>query len=100
MAPKTASLTGFWIDDSGVQVKIVHNGMYAASQFVDPGSGALVQANWQFSGRNFKFTWRSTAGNNGYGQGVVSADYNSIQYEWIDYVTGMQNAGRLRRATP
>jgi len=98
-APKTASLTGYWIDDSGVRVKMVHNGLYAVSQFVDPGSGALVQANWQFSGRNFEFTWASAAGNNGYGRGVVSADYNSIQYEWIDYVTGLQNAGRLRRAS-
>ncbi len=97
-APKTASLTGYWIDDSGVRVKMVQNGMYAVSQFIDPGSGALVQANWQFSGRNFEFTWASAAGNNGYGRGVVSADYNSIQYEWIDYVTGLQNAGRLRRS--
>lgn len=96
--PVNTSLTGFWIDDSGVRVKIVHNGMYAVSQFVDPASGVMIQANWQFSGRNFEFTWASGAGNNGYGRGTVAADYNSIQYEYIDYVTGLQDSGRLRRA--
>jgi len=96
---KTTSLTGLWIDNSGVRVKIVQNGMYAVSQFVDPSSGVLVQANWQFKGLNFEFTWSSAAGNNGYGRGTVSSDYNSMQYEYIDYVTGLKDGGRLRRAS-
>jgi len=91
------TLTGTWIDHQGVQVKMVQQGMHAVSQSIDPGTGALVQANWQINGYQVQFSWAAATGNNGYGQGTVSADYNTITYDYFDQVTGLQGYGQMQR---
>lgn len=94
---RTASITGYWIEASGARVEIVQTGTTAVSQAIDPATGVLIQANWRLNGRNFEFNWFAASGNRGYGKGVISPDYNSIQYEAVDYMTGIQDAGHLTR---
>ncbi len=99
-APKPARvthITGVWIDDDGARVEIVQTGATAFSQGIDPASGVLIQANWRLSGRQCEFTWSAASGNQGYGKGIISADYKVINYEFIDYTTGIQDTGRLVR---
>lgn len=95
---RATSITGYWFDVDGARVEIVQTGTTAVSQAVDPATGILIQANWRLNGRNVEFNWFAVSGNRGYGRGVISSDYNSIQYEAVDYVTGMQDTGRLTRA--
>lgn len=96
--PSTMSLTGTWIDNQGTQVKMVQQGNYGVSQSIDPGSGALVQANWQINGYQVQFSWAAATGNNGYGSGTISTDYNTITYNYVDQVTGLQSYGQMQRA--
>jgi hypothetical protein len=95
---RTTSITGYWIDVDGAQVEIVQTSTTAVSQAIDPATGILIQANWGLNGRNFEFNWFAASGNRGYGRGGISSDYNSIQYEAVDYVTGIQDTGQLTRA--
>ncbi len=100
-APKPARVThisGVWIDDDGSRVEILQTGTTAFSQAIDPSSGVLIQASWVLNGRQCEFTWRAASGNQGYGQGLISTDYKTINYEFVDYTTGIQNTGRLVRA--
>jgi hypothetical protein len=96
----SATISGNWIDVDGSRVEIVQTGATAVSQAIDPATGILFQANWHLNGRNFKFNWVASTGNYGYGRGVISPDYSSIQYQAVDSTTGMQDTGRLTRATP
>jgi len=93
----TITLTGTWIDNQGTQVKMVQQGNYGVSQSIDPGTGALVQANWQIDGYQVQFTWAAATGNNGYGSGTISTDYNTITYNYFDQVTGLQGYGQMQR---
>ena len=76
---------------------MVQQGMHAISQSIDPATGGMVQANWQINGYQLQFSWAAATGNNGYGQGTVSADYNMITYEYFDQVTGLQGYGQMQR---
>ncbi len=99
-APKEISvtnITGVWIDDDDVQVEILQTGTKAFSQAFDPNSGLLIQTNWLLNGRQCEFTWRANSGNYGYGQGHISTDYKVINYEFVDYTTGLRDTGRLVR---
>jgi hypothetical protein len=95
---RATTITGYWIDVDGSQVEIVQTGATAVSQAIDPATGILFQANWRLNGRNFDFNWVASSGNRGYGSGVISPDFSSIQYEAVDSTTGMQDTGRLTRA--
>lgn len=99
-APARAkSLSGYWVDvTDGARVMIEQNGATAMSRSIDPATGVLIEAAWQIDGKQVQFTWASAAGNNGYGSGTISSDYNTIRYQYYDYITGIQDAGRLNRA--
>jgi hypothetical protein len=92
------TISGYWNDVDGSRVEIVQTGATAVSQAIDPATGILFEANWRLNGRNVEFNWVASSGNYGYGSGVISPDYSSIQYQAVDAMTGMQDTGRLTRA--
>lgn len=97
--PRVISITGLWFEQDGARVEIVQTGATAVSKAIDPATGILISASWRLNGRNFEFEWIAASGNQGYGWGVISQDYNSIQYEAIDYVSGIKDSGRLVRSS-
>lgn len=98
-APQAINLNGMWVDDDGVNVQISHQGQEVVSQAYDPLTGLAVNAVWRISGRNVFFNWASNAGNQGTGEGTISADGAIVNYRYVDNVTGERDTGQLKRVT-
>jgi hypothetical protein len=94
---KTINLSGMWVDDDGVNVQISQQGGQVVSQAYNPLTGLAINAVWRVSGRQVAFNWASNTGNQGHGQGTIAADGNTLDYRYIDQVTGEQGYGRLYR---
>jgi cytoskeletal protein RodZ len=94
---KSIDLTGMWVDHEGVNVQISQQGNEVVSQAYNPLTGLSVNAVWQVSGRRIAFNWASNAGNQGYGEGSIAADGATVDYQFVDHVTGEQGYGRLFR---
>lgn len=97
--PQAINLNGMWVDDDGVNVQISHQGQEVVSQAYDPLTGLAVNAVWRISGRNVFFNWASNAGNQGTGEGTISADGAIVNYRYVDNVTGERDTGQLKRVT-
>jgi hypothetical protein len=93
------NLSGMWVDDEGVNVQISHQGDEVVSQAYNPLTGLAVNAIWRVSGRQIAFDWVSNAGNQGKGSGTIAANGATIDYRFVDNVTGEQGYGRLFRVT-
>lgn len=96
---KTIDLTGMWVDDEGVNVQISQEDGEVVSQAYNPLTGLAVNAVWRVSGRQIAFNWMSNAGNQGHGEGTIAADGATVDYRFVDNVTGEQGYGRLSRVT-
>lgn len=96
---KTINLTGMWVDDEGINVQISHQGDEVVSQAYNPLTGLAINAVWRISGRHMAFNWVSNVGNQGYGEGTIAADGATVDYQFVDNVTGEQGYGRLYRKT-
>lgn len=94
------NLSGMWVDDEGINVQISHQGNEVVSQAYNPLTGLAVNSVWQVDGRRIAFNWVSNAGNQGYGDGTISADGAIVDYRYVDNVTGEQGYGRLFRTNP
>lgn len=93
------NLTGLWVDNEGVNVQISHQGGEVVSQAYNPLTGLSINAVWRVSGRQIAFNWMSNAGNQGVGDGTIAADGATVDYRFVDNVTGEQGYGRLYRVT-
>ena len=93
----TLNLTGMWVDADGVNVQISRQGNNLISQAYDPLNGMVINAVWQVQGRRVAFNWASNMGNQGVGEGTVSADGNTIDYRYVDHFSGEQGYSRLFR---
>ena len=98
--PKTIDLTGLWVDGEGVNVQISQQGDEVVSQAYNPLTGLAINAVWQISDRHIAFNWVSNAGNQGQGEGTIAADGATVDYRFVDNITGEQGYGRLYRITP
>lgn len=96
---KTINLTGMWVDDEGINVQISQQGDEVVSQAYNPLTGLTINAVWQISDRKMVFNWMSNAGNQGQGEGSIAADGATVDYRFVDNVTGEQGYGRLHRVT-
>jgi hypothetical protein len=94
---KTIDLTGMWVDHEGINVQISQQGNEVVSQAYNPLTGLSINAVWQVSGRRIAFNWASNAGNQGYGEGSIAPDGATVDYQFVDHVTGEQGYGRLFR---
>ncbi len=91
------NLTGMWVDADGVNVQISQQGSQLVSQAYDPVNGMTINAVWQLQGNRVAFNWASNLGNQGVGEGTVSADGNTIDYRYVDHYSGEQGYSRLFR---
>lgn len=86
-----------WVDDDGVNVQISYQGGQVVSQSYNPLTGLAINAVWRITGSNLAFNWISNAGNQGHGEGTIAADGNTVDYRYLDQMTGEQGYGRLYR---
>jgi len=93
----TLNLTGMWVDVDGINVQISRQGNNLVSQAYNPLDGMVINAVWQVQGRRVAFNWASNMGNQGVGEGTVSADGNTIDYRYVDRYSGEQGYSRLFR---
>ena len=93
----TLDLAGLWVDADGVNVQISRQGGNLVSQAYNPLDGMMINAVWQVQGRRVAFQWASNMGNQGVGEGTVSADGNTIDYRYVDHYSGEQGYSRLFR---
>ena len=91
------NLAGMWVDADGVNVQISQQGNQLVSQAYDPVNGMTINAVWQLQGNRVAFNWASNLGNQGVGEGTVSADGNTIDYRYMDQYSGEQGYSRLFR---
>ena len=91
------NLTGMWVDADGINVQISRQGNNLVSQAYNPVDGMVIQAVWQVQGRKVAFNWATNMGNQGVGEGTVSADGNTIDYRYVDHYSGEQGYSRLFR---
>ncbi len=91
------NLTGMWVDDEGIDVQISHQGDEVLSQAYNPLTGLAINSVWRVNGRQIAFNWVSNTGNQGYGNGTIAADGATVDYRFIDNVSGEQGYGRLYR---
>jgi len=91
------NLTGMWVDADGVNVQISRQGNNWVSQAFNPLDGMVINAVWQVQGRRLAFNWASNMGNQGVGEGTLSADGNTIDYRYVDHYSGEKGYSRLFR---
>ncbi|MBU1342898.1 MAG: TIR domain-containing protein [Proteobacteria bacterium] len=94
---KRLNLSGVWVDNNGLQVQIAHSGNQVVSQCNNPLTGEITKAIWQINGLQFAFTWSTNTGYQGYGEGIIAANAATVDFQFIENITGEQGYGRLYR---